>query len=233
MIHPTSRPINTISRSIRLRKYFNPNQGLNYSANLARLYVLYEDLRLEITGLTGADPKYALPKAQQNPFDRMASNARVVYFLRKSIGTIREFSECIRFLDSANEFKQIRKLFSAEDQTLWEDSVRYFAHSKTFWQSVRNDLGGHFSQDACRYVVQNLNDSDQGRIELQRNESGEIGFSLPFAWEICSRAFLRHSEEEEVKVKISDLIEKTIEAYNHVIPPVLIIIGPHIWNTMT
>lgn len=233
MLHPSDQVHKTNSRIVRLRQLFGLNrteEELNLSAGIARLFVLYEDIRLEITGMISCGEKYERPKPERMPFERLERNARFIYFLRKSVGTLREFSECFGMLESSAGFSKLIKSLHESDQQEWELSSNYFKETKVFWKNIRNDLGGHFSHDASRYVLQTLENDAFGRIEAQLSFNGQIGFSLPFAWEIASTAFLRHLEADTKEAKVKLLVEKVTEAYARAIFPTISIIGRRAWN---
>src|ERR1019366_10002526 len=67
----------------------------NLNAKLARLCVLYEDLRVELHGIV--EP--SIPA-----LDVLDDKYRRFYFVRRSIGTIREFSDALRLINADPHF---------------------------------------------------------------------------------------------------------------------------------
>jgi hypothetical protein len=85
----------------RLRRVFSTSENKQLHERLARLIVLYEDLRLETSGMTN---KEELPKLDDSGFA-----ARQSYFLRRTFGTLSEFAEAIRLTETCREFLTILK----------------------------------------------------------------------------------------------------------------------------
>ena len=64
--------------------------GSEYDAKVARVAVLYEDLRLE--NLAASEP--SIPK-----LDASGADLRQFYFIRRSVATVREFAEALSMLE--------------------------------------------------------------------------------------------------------------------------------------
>lgn len=126
---------------------------------IARLAVLYEDLRLEIAAASEA----VMPK-----LDVINARHRKTYFLRRAIATLREFGEAIRFLEGLPEFKKARKVFDdSEAADWWNSAVRFFKEHSDYLQRIRNDFGGHFSRSASRYAITHVDPSVVSSIEIE------------------------------------------------------------------
>jgi hypothetical protein len=94
----------------------------NFEAIMARLAVLYEDLRIELYGIA----EDSIPK-----MDEFDVRYRRIYFLRKSIGTLSEFAEAVRHLQQSPEFRftSIAGPFPVADQApakLWRKAASFF-----------------------------------------------------------------------------------------------------------
>jgi len=87
----------------QMRRIF-PAQDAQMSARIARLCVLYEDLRIELLGVTNEIPL----------LDEVGSELRMHYFLRRSIATLHEFSEALRLLDEFPDFPRVTGIFPNE-----------------------------------------------------------------------------------------------------------------------
>jgi hypothetical protein len=79
-----------------LRQVFGPLSKSSFEAIAARLAVLYEDMRIELHGI--AEESIA-------PLDQLDVRYRRIYFLRKSLATLREFAEAVRHLESCPKFQ--------------------------------------------------------------------------------------------------------------------------------
>ena len=171
------------TRMRQLRHVLPPSPKSLLHENIARLAVLYEDLRIELTAASASSIR---------KLDRVDSRYRRNYFLRKCIGTIVEFAEAIRLLDGSPEFKVIKSNFSTDILKYWTEGVKFFRKHERFLKSVRNDIGGHFGTNAAKYAVLNLDTETIGKIELIDIGGPKARIHLYFAGEIAAVASLQH-----------------------------------------
>ena len=104
---------------------------------IAQVCVLFEDLNLEVNGFYNKTlPEEAHARLEYSQ----------LYFLRRAIGTLREFQTGITTLDRDADFQVVKKRFKSESSREWDDAVRYFEGNKLkqWLSSIRNDVGGHF-----------------------------------------------------------------------------------------
>lgn len=120
---------------------------------MARLCVLFEDLRIELTGLDLLAQDAGEDSASNRRFGRTGDQMRRIYFLRRSIGTCWEFAEALRLLDETDGFRPILANFEGPARARWDGSVQYFSLHERFWKNIRNDVGGHFGESAARFAV--------------------------------------------------------------------------------
>src|SRR5262245_10793501 len=88
----------------RFKKIF-PDSEPELSPLLARMCVLYEDLRIEHGGATEKDIER---------LDVLPSIYRKFYFLRRSTITLMEFAGAFQVLNQRPELQRIRSLFDTE-----------------------------------------------------------------------------------------------------------------------
>ena len=176
------------------------------NAYIARLCVLFEDLRIEVEGL----------------FCKGVSKPLQMYWLRKSIGTCWEFAEAIRLLAERPSFKTI-----VAEEEKWQEAVQYFKkQEKKFWKPLRNDVGGHFGTAAALYAVsfihQDLSVRDAPvNIEIrQGSSSNQAGVRLCFAQEIAAIALLGNLSGKTTDEKVKMLMAEIQQAFPHAIKAV-------------
>jgi hypothetical protein len=151
-------------RAKRINQIFR--HGSDYDSRLARLAVLYEDLRLENLGASAKSI---------DALDSSGVDVRRVYFIRRSIATVREFAEALRLLDEYPEFAPIRAKFDSQRQTMWgKSNERFFARREPYFGRIRNDFGGHFGEPAARFAINHLHDGAVA-FETRRTASREPG----------------------------------------------------------
>ena len=156
-------------------------------ALIARLAVLYEDLRIETFGMV-VD---SLPK-----LDYTDKGYRVNYFLRRSIATLIEVAETFRILDENQDFQRIKAAFDNQHMIRWNRTMRFFKRFEPVLKLVRNDIGGHFGYKAARYAIENISSSVVAQIELCNEGPSRVGVKLHFAGDIAVTAMLRHRGDE-------------------------------------
>jgi hypothetical protein len=153
------------------------------SAYIARLSVLYEDLRVE---------SLAIREESISPFDNVTDRLyRKHYFFRRGIATLLEFAESLRLLDGCPDFYRIRSTFNAAALEDWAQAIQFFDKHECLIQRVRNDIGGHFGHPAAKFAVENLHPSVVGEIEIREVEKGLL-LHLHFPGEIAATASIRH-----------------------------------------
>jgi len=185
------------------------------SARIVRLCVLYEDLRIELMAI-----------AQKNIRVLDATDRRYTknYFLRRSIATLLEFAEALRLLNACPEFDSIRTEFPADISGRWEAAVGFFKDNEGFLQRVRNDIGGHFGEEAARFTVSNLDSETVGKIEIR----GRL-VHLHFAGELAATAMSRHLEGRSGQEKFGALLQKCVAGYKQATTCVHAVAVIHLW----
>lgn len=175
-------------------------------AYIARLCVLYEDLRIEVLAISEVSiPSLdVLDPARTNVEQREVGRYRRNYFLRRSIGTLAEFAEGLRLLAGCPDYTRMLENIDPGNRALWTESVEFFQAKEVAIKNVRNDIGGHFGASAAIYAVDNLKPTAVGKIEYQcDSRSMPTKPFLHFAGEIAATSFLRHlpgvTDEEKVK----------------------------------
>jgi hypothetical protein len=97
---PQRKPIVTRLRYGRLSAVFPTQRNKLLHQQIARLCVLFEDLRIEVSGMAAED---------LGRLDEVDPKLRGLYFLRRSVGTLHEFTEALREIDQSVEFTEIRE----------------------------------------------------------------------------------------------------------------------------
>ncbi|MGE3341797.1 MAG: hypothetical protein AB7L71_00055 [Vicinamibacterales bacterium] len=172
-----------------LREVFG-KEPRDLHAHLLRLCVLFEDLRVEFRGF-GVEP---IPE-----LDELSITLRRQYFIRRSIATLLEFAECFRKINESPDFASLLRPVMErhpEGVATWEGCVAFFNENEATIRKVRNDLGGHFGEQAARAVIQELvSEPDQviGDVGItQDEESGNYGPLFHCATIFTDLAMARH-----------------------------------------
>jgi hypothetical protein len=170
--------------------------GQQMPAQIARLTVLYEDLRIEL---------YALREDSFETLDVTDDDYRKLYFLRRALATLIEFAETVRLLSECDEFKRFLKSIDPEIQPYWTNGATYFKEKEPLLEKIRNDVGGHFGTKAAIYAIRSLRTNAVGKMEF-RNTGNEQTLHLHFAGEVVATALLRHLPGNNLEEQLRGLI---------------------------
>ena len=213
-------------RSARLRAVFPADAKRQFSAKLARLCVLYEDLRVEVCGI--AEPSIpsldALDSEQENQFSpERIGRYRRYYFVRRSIATIREFAQALRMIDSDPDFHLDA---TVDPRAEWDSAIKFFDENEQRLNAIRNDIGGHFGHPAALNAIDKLRSDVFGAIELvDRRE-----LRLQFAGEIAGSALLPHLQNDDIKEYEALLRDCIKPAYKHATRSVHTLVAKYLWR---
>jgi hypothetical protein len=159
------------------------NDENKLNANLMRVSVLYEDLRLE---------NFAMAEESIPALDALGVDYRRMYFVRRSIATLHEFADALPALDACPAFAQVRRRLRAADLKMWEKSVRFFDRNHAYIQKIRNDFGGHFGFSPAWHAVQNLQPTAV-TLEYKHSTVGrKVQLRLKYAGEIVAIGMHHH-----------------------------------------
>lgn len=147
------------------------------------------------------------------------------YFLRRSIATLVEFAETVRLLEQCTEFEVVRSHFSPEIAKYWDEASLSFRKEEHLLERVRNDIGGHFGQQAATYVVQNFDPAAVGKLELSSR-----GFRLHFVGEIAATAALRHVNGPTYESRSEQLVGTVKKAYRQATRATKCVVTCYLWE---
>jgi len=212
-----------------LREVFCADERRQFYAKLARLCVLYEDLRVEMLGI--AEPSIpALDILDSENDNRFAperiGNYRRYYFVRRSIGTLREFAEALRQIKSDPDLRLNANRVDEEAQVALDSAIAFFAGKESLLQEIRNDIGGHFGHQAALNALDHLRPDDYGTIEFVDGREPR----LRFAGEIAASAMLRHLPNEDIKEYDPLLRDCIMPAFRHATSCVQILVFKYLWG---
>ncbi len=187
-----------------LREVFGHVSVSNFEAIVARLAVLYEDLRIELYGIA----EDSIPALEQ-----LDVRYRRIYFLRKSIGTLWEFAEAIEHLQRCPEFRIVSAEFTPEILRYRVRAAGFFKRNARRLKLIRNDTGGHFGLEAARYAALNFAPDAVMGIELAEPFTKRGRVLLNFSGEVVATAMLRNTVGVNREHKITRLIRLARTGY--------------------
>jgi hypothetical protein len=217
----------SIARYGPIGRLFPANSGGCFHERIARLAVLYEDLRIELL----AAAAYEIPI-----IDGISIAYRQQYFMRRTVATLCEFGEALWLVDQSEEFKLVKAAaFSASNEYLqsdWLPAVSYFSTQKKLLKDIRNDIGGHFGSKAAEYAVQHVDDCYVAKIAMEEESADRHRALLFFASELAATAMLRHLPGDDVQNRVAVLMKLLEQGVEHAVQAVHFIIAECYWNRL-
>ncbi len=218
---PERRLVTTRVRFATLASVFRTDRDQELHPHIARLCVLFEDLRTEIVGLSSDD---------LGRLNEMGTNARVLYFLRRSLGTLHEFADALQSTDSIDGFCIIRRELDRPAREQWQRAIEFFKKHESTIARARHHVGGHFGLQAARHAIENFAPSASGSIEIKLFSDRRGGAKLGFASEIAATALVRNVAGSDVQRRVRRLIRIAVVGYRYAVRAVDCITGYYLWD---
>jgi hypothetical protein len=204
-----------------LKEVFGQISASNFEAIVARLAVLYEDLRIELHGIA----EESIPA-----MDELDVRYRRIYFLRKSIGTLWEFAQAVGQLQVSPEFRTISADFPPEVHRHWKRAAAFFMRNEAQLRLVRNDTGGHFGLEAARHAVLHFEPDAVMGIEIDGLIARRSRIFLRFSGEVVATAMLRHAWGASRENRVARLVKVARVGYRHATRCVHCIVVCYLWD---
>jgi hypothetical protein len=230
-------------RTALLRKVFSAKQGRRqFDAKLARVCVLFEDLRIEIRGVSerSLPALDVLDTENENWLNPgFTGRYRTFYFLRRSLLTLREFAEALRLIvNDMNQDPNLKPTFQEltnEAKAAWDAGIRFFEVNEGKLNKIRGDIGGHFGHQAALNAVSMLLPTAYGAIAVAQEGASQSNgaashLKLHFALEIAGTALLGHLPNGDItqyEVLFRDCL---LPGYQHAIDCVYVLVREYLWD---
>lgn len=189
-----------------------------FVARAIRLFVLYEDLRIEYLGSVIPVPIEAL--------DDLGKQYRQNYFIRRSLVSLIEFSGALSRLNAIPEWRQHIEQRNDDVRQRWQAAIRYFNENHGRWERLRGDVGGHFPEATATYSLQHLSRDARGQVHLRQFHGRQQGGILfPFANEFVAIGLRktmplpdgREPTEEEFRAFFRELFDAITDGWEHAV----------------
>jgi hypothetical protein len=167
------------------------------NVRVARLAVLYEDLRIEM---------FAIAAPELPALDFTDERYRRLYFVRRAVATFVEFKGALTRLDQCPGFCDLKKTFSTDELQQWHEAVSFFETHKDTFKTARDDIGGHFQEKAAESALRDIKKEAVAKIEIVKGPNGGAGVRLLFAGELAATALTVHRGNKTTQEFIDFLI---------------------------
>lgn len=201
-----ARPLKSQTRVKRLQAVFSPDDEV--SAIVARLSVLFEDLRIEFT---------AAQIENCSELDLLHDRTyRVVYFLRRSTVTLVEFNGCFDLLDRHPSFRPLVARFDSQSREWWESAGAFFRGQKSFLKRIRDDYGGHFQLSHAKEILAEIHPDAVGTLEFRFDHvKSTVDVRLHYAYELVANGLVLHRGETDEQPYVRQLFETITNGWKH------------------
>jgi len=215
------QPYSTQTRIGRLGYVFNQFKPTEFDHQVARLFVLAEDLRIELHGIS----ETSLPS-----MDLVSAAYRRHYFLRRSLATLYEFAESLEATGRQPAFAHVHRLFDPKMRKFWDRALRLFDANRPLLDILRNNIGGHFGDGATKVAIRALTDQHTGSLDVMHYPGGKGGAIFKFAEELTAVAFKSHCDDKKIKVSIHRAIKLSRLLYCAAIEATYCLTSVYIWD---
>jgi hypothetical protein len=186
-----------------------------------RLYVLYEDMKLEFEGAATDHLK---------ELEGTSLETRRFYFVRRTFGTLFEISGALQTLEKNPAFQTLKRGMDAKNLAQWDESLKFFRSEHEYLKAFRNDVGGHFLDDAAKFGLENMEDTAE-LFEIHRRGNG-ADIKFKFAYYFVAQALIRQKDhaigvEEYLRQRAFPFL---VDATGHAIHAVQVFGVAHLMN---
>jgi hypothetical protein len=152
-----------------------------------RLYVLYEDLKIEWT----AAEVDSLPLLEGT-----SKEFRRFYFVRRTFGTLFEISGAMQALEGYKGFPLFKERMDDKGRKTWDEALKFFRTNHEFLKACRNDVGGHFQADTAKFALDGLEEDHFETVEIYRRGEGADA-RLKFAYYLVACGLVKNRPSEQ------------------------------------
>lgn len=183
-----------------------PKSQKTMSAQIARVVVLSEDLKMEALGSLRE-------KTFLDFFD--APEYRRFYFVRRAMLTFRELHSALSQLDRDSDFQRIKARMNTVNKRGWKDAVAFFDQHAPAIAKARNVTGGHFSNKAGEHAVDEVSGDLVGKVEVIWKPK-ETRVNLHFAYDVMVLGLIQPRAVGQKEVDyLREFFETLGAAYSH------------------
>jgi len=191
-------------------------------SEVARLCVLYEDLRIEDIGAVLEE----LPA-----LDAAGRDWRRFYFVRRTLATLSEIRGAMNVLEQNSLFRKEKARFPDDQRALWDEAYAFFeGPGRDFLKAWRNDFGGHFKSAAAAFAIADIHETDVGACEISSQPKSAGNARLPFVWDLVAVALMKDKPADQSDLQFFDeSFTRLREAHRHGYLAIQVVIAQFVW----
>jgi len=187
---------------------------------MARLSVLYQDILIELDG--------ALEAAELKELRHSDESNRRFYFVRRGLGTTWEIKQAVDVLQMNKAFQGLKTTMRKENRDMWDDAVKFFQEHQGDLKRWRNDQGGHFTDVAAKFAIDNMPPELKGEIVVFKQGEG-AGAMMPFSYQLVAVALsMYRSPDEDFQQHFDRMFGLMRDSHMHAVRIGHVIVGEHL-----
>jgi hypothetical protein len=211
------------TRFAELVKVFRAGQSelLN---GIARLAILYEDLRLEIR-------EFKTIHRSVIELGEPDWDYRLSYFLRRSLATLVEFRGALTVVKRTEEFKKARPGLSALDAKLIAEADKFLQQHWPRIKELRNEFAGHISADAVDFALKNLT-NEVGKVTWNPgSDTWTGGVECDFAGVVVAGVISSKLQDGgDVRAELRKALDIMSQGFNHAQAAMVALVHAFLWD---
>jgi len=216
--------VRTITRFAELQRVFRSGQS-DLLNTIARLAILYEDLRLEMR-------EFQKSHTAVIELGEEDTENRVPYFLRRALETLVEFGRGLNALRGMAEFKSATPSLAPLDAKYIIDADKFIQHNWARIKELRNEFAGHIQADAVEFAVKHLT-NEVGKVTWNPDPSGwTVGIECDFAGVLLAGVISSKLQSgTDVMSELRKALEIVAQGFNHAQAAMLALVHAFLWDS--
>jgi hypothetical protein len=192
---------------------------------IARLSVLYEDLRLEMS-------EFKILHGRVIIDGEPGMEYRVMYFLRRALATLIEFRGGLTTITKTPEFKAAKAGLSELDARSINDADRYLQKNWPLIKELRNEFAGHIQMSGVEFAMSKFS-NETGRVTWHQglDDGWVMGLECDFAGKILAGAISSKLQGgTNVQAELRKALEVIIPGYTHAQAAMCALVHAFLWD---
>jgi hypothetical protein len=214
----------TISRIGDLSRVFKGGNS-ELMNGIARLCVLYEDLRLEMSEFKILHGKVIVDREPGMEY-------RVMYFLRRALATLIEFRGGLTTVLKTAEFKAAKDGLSGLDARSINDADTYLQKNWSLIKKLRNEFAGHVQMSGVEFAISKFS-NETGRVTWHRGlgDGWTMGLECDFAGKILAGAIGKELQAgADAQTELRKALEVITPGYTHAQAAMCALVHAFLWD---
>jgi len=189
---------------------------------IARLCVLYEDLRLELDAFRLVNEK---PEDDRSSDDQY----RVMYFLRRALSTVIEFRGGLTTVCKTPEFKSAE--LTALDQRYITEADQFLQGNWARLKELRNEFGGHVKLPGVQFAAEHFSDVFGSVTWNPATTAWSVALECDFAGHIIAGAISsRLTTGTDVRAELQAAIKIIGDGFVHAQAAMVALVHAFLWE---